>query len=145
MTTPPARRARRPYLLRALHEWISDSGFTPHMVVDAGVLGVQVPRAFVRDGKIVLNCSWTATQSLRLGNEDVTFSARFGGVAHQVVVPIAGVLGIYANETGEGIVFTADDLAGHTPDDPSPPDTSSAGEAAVSAAAERRARFKVVK
>jgi stringent starvation protein B len=99
----------------------------------------------VRDGKIVLNCSWGATQSLRLGNEDVTFGARFGGVAHQVVVPIAGVLGIYANETGEGIVFTADDLAGQGPEDTPPPDAPSAGEAVVAAAAERRARFKVVK
>jgi stringent starvation protein B len=110
-------------------------------VVDAELAGVQVPRAFVRDGKIVLNCSWGATNGLRLGNDEVTFGARFGGVAHSVIIPIAGVLGIYANETGEGIVFTAEDLAGQSepvppPEPPAPP----GGEAA-----ERRARFKVVK
>lgn len=141
MTTPTARRPRRPYLLRALHEWICDSGLTPHLVVDAELPGVQVPRAFVRDGKIVLNCSWGATNGLRLGNDEVTFGARFGGVAHSVVLPIAAVLGIYANETGEGIVFTAEDLAGHVADEAPPePPAPAGGEAA-----ERRARFKVVK
>lgn len=141
MTTSPARRARRPYLLRALHEWICDSGLTPHLVVDAELPGVQVPRAFVRDGKIVLNCGWGATNGLRLGNDEVTFGARFGGVAHTVVLPIPAVLGIYANETGEGIVFTAEDLAGYTSEEPPPePPAQPVGEAA-----ERRARFKVVK
>lgn len=143
----PRRIPRRPYLLRALHEWITDGGLTPHLVVDAEVPGVQVPRAFVREGKIVLNCSWTATQGLRLGNEEVTFGARFGGVAHQVVLPIAGVLGIYANETGEGIVFTADDLQGGGPDDPppSPPAPDGSPDGGNAEAAERRSRFKVVK
>ena len=125
-----------------MHEWISDSGFTPHLVVDADAPGVQVPRAFVRDGRIVLNCSWSATNALRLGNDEVTFGARFGGVAHSVILPIAAVLGIYANETGEGIVFTPDDLAGVLPEDPPPASPASpAGEGA----ADRRARFKVVK
>ena len=125
-----------------MHEWISDSGFTPHLVVDADAPGVQVPRAFVRDGRIVLNCSWSATNALRLGNDEVTFGARFGGVAHSVILPIAAVLGIYANETGEGIVFTPDDLAGALPEDPPPASPASpAGEGA----ADRRARFKVVK
>lgn len=141
MTTPQARRPRRPYLLRALHEWICDSGLTPHLVVDAESPGVQVPRAFVRDGKIVLNCSWGATNGLRLGNDEVTFGARFGGVAQSVVLPIAAVLGIYANETGEGIVFTAEDLAGHSPEEPPPEPPAPQGNDA----AERRARFKVVK
>ena len=140
MTGGPARRPRRPYLLRALHEWITDSGLTPHLVVDAEAPGVQVPKAFVREGRIILNCSWTATHALRLGNEEVTFGARFGGVAHSITLPIAAVLGIYANETGEGIVFTPEDLAGVTPDEPPPADPP-----AATAAADRRARFKVVK
>ena len=73
-------KPRRPYLLRALHEWISDSGDTPHLVVDAGVEGVLVPQQYVKDGKIVLNVSHSATQFLNLGNEAVSFEARFGGV-----------------------------------------------------------------
>lgn len=142
MGSAPSRRPRRPYLLRALHEWISDSGLTPHLVIDADAPGVQVPRAFVREGRIVLNCSWSATNALRLGNDEVTFGARFGGVAHSVFLPIAAVLGIYAHETGEGIVFTADDLAGAEPEEPPPtPSTPSPGDGA----ADRRARFKVVK
>jgi stringent starvation protein B len=123
-----------------MHEWITDSGLTPHLVVDADATGVQVPRAFVREGRIILNCSWTATDALRLGNEEVTFGARFGGVAHGIVLPIAAVLGIYANETGEGIVFTPDDLGAGAPEEPPPP-----APVPADGAAERRARFKVVK
>ncbi len=73
-------KPRRPYLLRALHEWISDSGETPHIVVDAAAEGVSVPRQYVKDGKIVLNVSFSATQMLKLGNDFVSFEARFGGV-----------------------------------------------------------------
>jgi stringent starvation protein B len=89
-------KARRPYLLRAIHEWISDSLCTPHLVVDANAGDVEVPRPYVKDGKIVLNVSWSATANLRLGNEDVTFSGRFGGVSMSVRVPIHAVLAIYA-------------------------------------------------
>ena len=77
-------KPRRPYLLRALHEWISDSGETPHIVVDAAAEGVTVPRQFVKDGKIVLNVSFSATQMLKLGNDFVSFEARFGGVGFAV-------------------------------------------------------------
>ena len=73
-------KPRRPYLLRALHEWITDSGETPHIVVDATAEGVTVPRQYVKDGKIVLNVSFSATQMLKLGNDFVSFEARFGGV-----------------------------------------------------------------
>jgi hypothetical protein len=73
-------KPRRPYLLRALHEWITDSGETPHIVVDAAAEGVTVPRQYVKDGKIVLNVSFSATQMLKLGNDFVSFEARFGGV-----------------------------------------------------------------
>jgi hypothetical protein len=80
-------KPRRPYLLRALHEWISDSGETPHIVVDATALGVSVPRQHVKDGKIVLNVSFSATQMLKLGNDFVSFEARFAGVAYSVPIP----------------------------------------------------------
>jgi stringent starvation protein B len=104
-------KARRPYLLRAIHEWISDSLCTPHLVVDASVQGVEVPRQYVKDGKIVLNVSWNATANLRLANDEVSFSGRFGGVSLSVRVPIEAVLAIYARETGQGMIFTEDDLA----------------------------------
>ena len=70
-----------------MHEWITDSGCTPHLVVDAGVDGVEVPRQYVKDGKIVLNVSWNATANLRLGNDEVSFSGRFGGVSMSVRAP----------------------------------------------------------
>ena len=98
--------SRRPYLLRAMHEWISDSGHTPHVIVDALRAGVEVPSAYVKDGKIVLNLSMTATQRLQLKNDGIEFDARFAGVAHHVRVPMTAVLGVYARETGEGMIFS---------------------------------------
>ena len=92
-----------------MHEWMLDNGFTPHLVVDAKRDGVRVPEAHVKDGKIVLNVSPSATRALSLGNEFVSFEARFGGVSQQLVVPIAAVLGIYARETGQGMIFGDDD------------------------------------
>jgi stringent starvation protein B len=92
-----------------MHEWISDSGCTPHLVVDASVTGVEVPRQFVQDGKIVLNLSWSATAQLTLGNDEVSFSGRFGGTPMGVRIPVAAVLAIYARETGQGMIFTDED------------------------------------
>src|SRR3954453_14415860 len=99
-------RSRRPYLLRAMHEWISDSNQTPHIVVDATLEGVEVPRQYVQGGKIILNVSHSATQGLVLGNDGVRFRARFGTAAFDVSVPIVAVLGIYARETGQGMIFS---------------------------------------
>lgn len=110
---------RRPYLVRAMHEWMTDNGQTPHIVVDAAGEGVEVPRAFVRDGKIILNVSWQATQSLRLGNDVIEFSARFAGVSHAVRIPVAAVLGIYARETGQGMLFQEEGDVEPTPPAPS--------------------------
>lgn len=103
---------QRPYLLRAMHEWMSDSGLTPHIIVDASVDGVEVPERHVEDGKIVLNVSFAATDHLELGNEFVRFSARFSGASHTVFVPVAAVLGIYARETGQGLIFAEHDATG---------------------------------
>ncbi len=126
---------KRPYLLRAMHQWISECGNTPHVIVDAGRQGAEVPRAYVKDGKIVLNLSEGATQRLRLGNEEVEFDARFAGVIHHVRFPMSAVLGIYARETGEGMVFSEQDLG---PEPPSRPKTAEEGGA-------RRPQLKVVK
>lgn len=87
-------------------EWITDNGETPHIVVDAAVDGVQVPSQYVRDGKLVLNIADSATQGLSLGNDAVEFSARFGGVPFPIRIPLRAVLGIYARESGEGMIFT---------------------------------------
>jgi stringent starvation protein B len=147
-------KARRPYLLRAIHEWISDSLCTPHLVVDANAGNVEVPRQYVKDGKIVLNVSWSATANLRLGNEEVTFSGRFGGASMAVRVPIHAVLAIYARETGQGMIFADDDAdaapsPGATADKPGSSDAPGGGDdpgpKPTSPADSRRAKFKVVK
>lgn len=126
---------KRPYLLRAMHQWITECGHTPHVIVDAGYEGAEVPRAYVKEGRIVLNLSEGATQRLRLGNDDVEFDARFAGVVHHVRFAVSAVLGVYARETGEGMVFTEQDLG---PDPPKRPTPAEEGGA-------RRPQLKVVK
>jgi stringent starvation protein B len=117
----PNTNSRRPYLLRAMHEWISDNDQTPHIVVDAAADGVDVPRQYVQDGKIILNISWSATSGLTLGNDFVRFRARFGGATYDVQIPAAAVLGIYARETGQGMILSEIDGAPPTsPTDPAP-------------------------
>jgi stringent starvation protein B len=115
----------RPYLIRALYDWILDNGMAPHLLVNAMHPQAQVPADFVQDGKIVLNISPTAVRGLTLGNDGVSFSARFGGVSMEVAVPPAAVLGIYARETGRGMLFGEDETLPDehaTPDDePDPP------------------------
>lgn len=100
--------SRRPYLVRAMHEWMTANNQTPHLVVDAAIAGAEIPKSYVREGRITLNVSWQATQGLKLGNDWIEFNARFGGVPQQVRVPIAAVLGIYARETGQGMLFQDD-------------------------------------
>ncbi len=87
-------------------DWIVDCGYAPHLIVDASSDAVQVPRQFVKEGRIVLNISASATQSFQIGAAAVEFSARFSGVSHRIRVPVEHVLGIYARETGQGMVFT---------------------------------------
>lgn len=108
-TTPPMT-SYRPYLLRALYEWIADNGMTPHLLVDAMRPGVQVPPHAVKDGKVVLNIAERAVAHLHMDNESITFHARFGGVSRGVVVPVAAVLAIYARETGHGMALPDDGL-----------------------------------
>ena len=95
----------RPYLLRAMHEWMSDNGQTPLILVDALHADVQVPDGFVEDDHIVLNVSWSATRNLQLDNDLISFEARFSGTPHAVNVPVAAVRGIYARESGQGMMF----------------------------------------
>jgi len=115
-----------------MHQWITDSGHTPHVIVDAEREGVEVPRSHVKDGKIVLNVGLSATQHLALGNDWIELDTRFGGVSHHVRFPLNAVLGIYARETDEGMVFSEQDM-------PQPPEKPPAGEG------RGRPQLKVVK
>ncbi|MGA9852188.1 MAG: ClpXP protease specificity-enhancing factor [Gammaproteobacteria bacterium] len=101
--------SRKPYLLRAMHQWVVDSRHTPHLVVDVNVAGVEVPPGYAKDGKLVLNVSYDATNGLELANECVEFSARFGGVSRHLRIPMDAILAIYAHETGQGMVFGPED------------------------------------
>lgn len=122
----------RPYLLRAFYEWIVDNNCTPYLVVDATVAQVKVPMQFVQNGQIVLNVNPSAVGNLQLGNEAVTFNARFGGQPFSLYIPVTAVLAIYARENGAGTVFTleeeddeaeifSDSLDDDMPDQPEPP------------------------
>ncbi|KIF59995.1 peptidase [Pseudomonas fluorescens] len=118
----------RPYLVRALYEWIVDNDCTPHMLVNSEYPAVQVPQGFASDGQIVLNISPSAVRHLHMDNDVVTFEGRFGGVPHSLYVPISAILGIYARENGQGMVFDLelpmDDEEDIDPDDDSPPPSS---------------------
>lgn len=107
----------RPYLLRAIYDWLIDNEQTPYLLVDADADGVVVPREHVQDGKIILNISLTATRDLELANEGVTFNARFGGQPMSVNVPIMATLALYSKENGRGMMFPEE---GHDDDPQSP-------------------------
>jgi stringent starvation protein B len=120
----------RPYIMRALYEWIVDNDCTPYMLVDAAITDVMVPTQFVKDGQIVLNISPGAVVELNIGNDAVIFNGRFGGVATDIYVPVAAVIGIYARENGQGMVFDAEDAiddSGTPPDDDPPAPTRPEG------------------
>ena len=108
MTKPAAPdeqgSSTRPYLIRALHDWCTDNGFTPYIAVAVGA-GVKVPMEYVKNNEIVLNVGFEATSSLSLGNESIEFKARFGGVSREIQVPIDHVVAIYARENGQGMAF----------------------------------------
>lgn len=103
-------KSTKPYLIRAIHEWCADQGFTPYMAVKVDAT-TRVPREFVKDGEIVLNIGLEATHQLLLGNEEITFQARFGGRPFPVVVPIERIAAIYASENGEGMAFEVTEKA----------------------------------
>jgi stringent starvation protein B len=120
----PAMGSNRPYLLRALNEWINDNGMTPYLLVDAGREGVQVPPSTIKDGRVVLNIAPRAVAQLMIDNHEVRFMARFGGVSQSVIVPVGAVLAIYAQETGQGMMLPEDgaQLPDESPDPSTPPD-----------------------
>lgn len=110
----------KPYVIRAIYDWIVDNNCTPHLLVDAEAEGVEVPQDYVTDGQIVLNVSPSAVVNLQLSNDSVSFSGRFGGVPVDITVPLDGVIGIYARENGQGMIF---DEESDLDFDPEPPET----------------------
>ena len=116
----------RPYLIRAMYQWITDNGLTPHLLVDVSIDGVQVPSEHVQNGKIILNIAPMAIGSLVLGDDEVTFSARFSGNSMSIYIPVDAVLAVYAKENGQGMMFTEDDGAVSSEDETEPdPDPGS--------------------
>jgi stringent starvation protein B len=124
----------RPYIMRALYEWIVDNEFTPYVLVDAAVADVMVPQQFVKDNQIVLNISPDAVVDLSITNHAVAFNGRFGGVATDIFVPISAVVGIYARENGQGMVFDPEEAVSPPDDAPPEPDKP-----------EKRPSLKIVK
>ena len=118
MNKPPAAdeqgSSTRPYLIRALHEWCTDNGFTPYVAVHV-TPAVQVPMEYVKNNEIVLNVGFEATSGLKLGNERIEFRARFGGVSRDIAVPVDHVVAIYARENGQGMAFPVPAAAGAAP------------------------------
>ena len=108
----------RPYIIRALYDWILENQCTPYVLVDAFGEGVEVPQDHVKDGQIILNISPIAVQSVSISNEAIEFNGRFGGIPKKVLVPIKYILGIYAKENGQGMIFESDEL----PEPPDPPE-----------------------
>jgi stringent starvation protein B len=98
----------RPYLIRAIYEWCVDNDYTPYLAVRVNA-ATEVPRAYVKDGEIILNLNPNAVRNLEMGNDMISCSSRFNGVAHQLFVPVEAVIGIFAKETGQGLVFQAED------------------------------------
>ncbi len=127
----------RPYLIRAIYEWTLDNGLTPYLLVNARAPGARVPERYVDKGKIVLNIGPQAVQALELGNEQVSFQARFGGTPMAVEVPTPAVLAVYARETGQGMLFEE----GEEP----PPDPDPDPGAGPDGGGRRRPSLKVVK
>ena len=116
--------SNRPYLIRALYEWLVDNNLTPYLLVDARHAQVVVPRDYVEEGRIILNVNPRAVSNLDLGNDWIRFSARFQGVLEDVVVPPVAVLGIYAKENGQGMLFATEEPSaseGPGDDEPEPP------------------------
>jgi stringent starvation protein B len=124
----PSMTSNRPYLLRAIYDWISDNNLTPYVLVDATREGVRVPPHVIKNGQVVLNLAMRAVANLDLGNEWISFQARFSGVSHSILIPVSAVLALYAQENGQGMMFPAEDGDGDTPPPTDGGDTPSGPE-----------------
>lgn len=150
MTKPQGMSSNRPYMLRAMYDWINDNDMSPYLLVNARVPGVRVPAHVIADGQVVLNVAARAVGALDLGNEWIRFDARFGGVSHRIEVPIGALLAVYAKESGQGMMFPAEDATSGdagVAGDAAPAITEGAGSAGESGkpAPKRGAHLRVVK
>ena len=123
---PILMTSSRPYLIRAIHDWIVDNSFTPYLLINAENDNAIIPREYVEDGKIVLNINSTAITNLQLGNDYIMFNARFSGKAMEVSIPVIAVLAIYAQENGQGMMFDENNnnFPPTSPEDTPPPEKS---------------------
>jgi len=135
----------RPYIVRALYDWILENECTPYIVVNAYDADVEVPQEHVKDGQIILNISPSAVQDLFIRNEAIDFDGRFAGIPKRVFVPISSVMGIYAKENGQGMIF---DSEGHLPRPPNPTGTDApakSGESQPQNLSKKKPALRVVK
>lgn len=116
-----AMSSNRPYLMRAIYDWITDNDLTPYVLVDAGKEGVRVPPQVIKNGQVVLNLAMRAVANLDLGNDWISFQARFSGVSQSILIPVQAVLALYAQENGQGMMFPAEEGGDNPPPAP-PPD-----------------------
>lgn len=128
MSDQPGMSSNRPYLLRAIYDWITDNQLTPYVLVDATAEGVRVPPQVVKNGQVVLNLAMRAVANLELGNEWIGFQARFSGVSQAIRIPVHAVLALYAQENGQGMMFPAEDGAPPPPDTEPPKPSGEPGE-----------------
>ncbi len=126
----------RPYFIRAVYEWILDNELTPYLLVNSGYPDVMVPMEFVQDGKILLNLAPSAIRELHMGNDEIEFSARFGGKARNLYVPIGSVMAVYAKENGKGMFFDENEI---------PPPPNDSGDKGKSPKPSGKPSLKVVK
>lgn len=141
--------SNRPYLLRAIYDWITDNNLTPYVLVDAAREGVRVPPQVIKNGQVVLNLAMRAVANLDLGNDWITFQARFSGVSQQIYIPIPAVLALYAQENGQGMMFPAEEGGDvpppSGPEDDTPPPTSESDEGSSEKPKRSASHLRIVK
>lgn len=136
----------RPYMVRAIYEWIEDNYLTPYLMVDATGENVQVPTEYVQDGRIVLNIASRAVGNMTMDNSFINFSARFGGVSREIWVPLASVMGIYAKENSQGMFFDPNEYDNHLPEPDNAPSSASKKSTSIEKTKrENKAGLKVLK
>jgi len=143
----PPMTSNRPYLLRAIYDWITDNNLTPYVLVDAAREGVRVPPQVIKNGQVVLNLAMRAVANLDLGNDWISFQARFSGVSHNIHIPVQAVLALYAQENGQGMMFPADEGGDNPPPSSDPDDTPPSPESDQAGAKPKRSApfLRVVK
>jgi len=135
----------RPYMVRALYQWIEDNALTPYLMVDATADNVQIPTEHVQDGRIVLNIASRATGNMSMENDYIHFSARFGGVSQEIWVPLTAVMGIYAKENSQGMFFDPKEYDNYKPEDDSAPMSNNSPAKAPKPKRDNKAGLKVLK